>query len=435
MTAPESLSLQAAGYSQPGTIPGRADRYFTGRLATGAGMDLHLAIVVDGSGAGGLAEQITKLAIDTLLEYLKTSKSNSVVEILGRAYEVANRRIYETAQQNQNKGQVACSMAVAAVSGSRLYVANVGSCRVYLVRQGQISQLTIDHTWANARLREGVLSRDEILRSPDAGKVTRLLGLGRVVQVDLGLYLRGGAETPAQAAQAQGLPLGGQDVVVVCSDGLTHTAAGGPASAATLESILRNTHNQHANMAARQMIEEASSHKTQDSATAAVLEMPGHMLGAPAQPPAGRPRPGSASPTSGKTRSRIAGILALLFSAVFLIALAGLFVIFVLPNLLPGRSTPTATQAPATQAPASATLEPVQPSQTLLPTKKPTDTLVPSPTDTAAPSATITPETPSPTPTRTLTPTYTKEKPSVELTELMPTIEIPEEPPPPYPYP
>ena len=113
--------------------------------------------------------------------------------------------------------------AVAVIVEERLYVANVGDSRVYLVRGGKAIPLTLDHTWEHETLRSGMLTPEEIARHPRKDEIVRSIGYDADIDVDLGVWIRGGQESESEAISAQGMQLQPGDRVIICSDGLIKT--------------------------------------------------------------------------------------------------------------------------------------------------------------------------------------------------------------------
>jgi PPM family protein phosphatase len=90
-------------------------------------------------------------------------------------------------------------------SGSQLALVHIGDSRAYLLRAGELFQLTTDHTWVQSQVDQGRLNRDEAAAHPDRALLTRALGAGGTpVEVDLALRTA--------------LP---GDRYLVCSDGLS----------------------------------------------------------------------------------------------------------------------------------------------------------------------------------------------------------------------
>ncbi|MFO0730702.1 MAG: protein phosphatase 2C domain-containing protein [Nitrospiraceae bacterium] len=104
----------------------------------------------------------------------------------------------------RNMGTTLVSAHAWNASPSHLLIANVGDSRAYLVREGSIRQLTRDHTLVEDYIRLGYLTAAQAATHPERHVLTRAMGLGQAVTVDL-------FPTVLQH----------DDVVILCSDGLT----------------------------------------------------------------------------------------------------------------------------------------------------------------------------------------------------------------------
>jgi protein phosphatase len=106
-------------------------------------------------------------------------------------------------------------MATTVTAGLRidfdLYLGHVGDCRAYLVRNGEIRQLTEDHSVVADLVKQGVITADEARSHPDRAKIFRSLGVTSDIRVD----------TCGREDGAEKLSLLPGDRLVFCSDGLT----------------------------------------------------------------------------------------------------------------------------------------------------------------------------------------------------------------------
>ena len=95
--------------------------------------------------------------------------------------------------------------SVVLVAGELVIVGQVGDSRVYLARDGVVSQLTEDHTWLNVQVKQGLLTPEQAKRKSTTGKhmITRAVGLREFVEVDI-------LAVPVQVG----------DRLLLCSDGL-----------------------------------------------------------------------------------------------------------------------------------------------------------------------------------------------------------------------
>jgi len=110
--------------------------------------------------------------------------------------------------------------ACAWVIGSQLFIASVGDSRVYLLRNGSLIQLTVDHTWVQEAVEKGILGPEDVRNHPNVHVIRRYLGSSKTPQADTRLRLAK-EETDTQAHSNQGLCLLPGDLLLLCTDGLT----------------------------------------------------------------------------------------------------------------------------------------------------------------------------------------------------------------------
>ncbi|MEW6499735.1 MAG: PP2C family serine/threonine-protein phosphatase, partial [Cyanobacteriota bacterium] len=234
-----------------------------------------LGIVADGIGGGNLGQRAAQITVDSIVDYCLSSSIINIPELLGKAVGEANRKVYVEGTSNSESDGMCTTVAIAAIVSSRLYVANVGDSRVYLIRnRKELIQLTVDHTWAWEHIRDGKLSAKEAFRHPNAGSLVRSVGSDTTITVDLGLYLKGGQESGSVAFQQQGLILKSNDVVLVCSDGLVKPTPLGDGTYVSNKEIVSVVQKCNAERAAKTLVDIAIGRNVDDNVTAVIIEMP-----------------------------------------------------------------------------------------------------------------------------------------------------------------
>lgn len=256
------------------------DRGAFTKVQTRSGLDLFVGIVADGVGGGNLGQRAAELTLQSILESLKRAEGGpeSIPQMLGKAIGYANRMVYRESRQSPQKRGMSSTVAMAVIHNQKLYVANVGDSRVYLIRNGEIHQVTVDHTYANEKIRQGILTPEQAYRHPNAEALTRSVGFEAQIVVDLGLYLTG-KERGREALKNQGLPLEKDDVIVVCSDGLVKSQPGRPDKHfVEPEEIVSTVQQYHAEEAAKVLVDLALGRNVDDNVTAVVMELPGRKI-------------------------------------------------------------------------------------------------------------------------------------------------------------
>lgn len=166
-----------------------------------------LFAVADGMG-GHLGGEV---ASATAVEAITSSSSKQMprdTSALAELVRGANSAIWDKAQNDPELKGMGTTCTVALIDDGALHIAHVGDSRAYLLRNGELSQLTEDHTLVGRMVREGRLAPEEAERHPQRSIITRALGADAGVEVD-----------------EISMPLQEGDRILICSDGLTSMVA------------------------------------------------------------------------------------------------------------------------------------------------------------------------------------------------------------------
>ena len=163
--------------------------------------DPPLFAVADGMGGAQAGELASGLAADALRE---RSRGAATEERLAELLREANRRVYARASEDAAASGMGTTVTVALVEGDRVLFGHVGDSRAYLIREGELSQITDDHSLVAELVRSGRLSPEEAEVHPQRSVITRALGTDSEVEVD----------TFSIAARPG-------DLFLICSDGLS----------------------------------------------------------------------------------------------------------------------------------------------------------------------------------------------------------------------
>lgn len=164
-----------------------------------------LFIVADGLGGHTKGDVASEIAVNAVRDsYYQDADTDNGAALLA-AMKHANTLVYQEnmAQSIQDEQKMMGTTGVAAVlSGDTVYVANVGDSRTYIIRNGQVLQISLDHTPQAEQLRAGTITEEQANAMAD-NRITRCLGIGNDVEVDL-------FTEPVQEG----------DILVLCTDGL-----------------------------------------------------------------------------------------------------------------------------------------------------------------------------------------------------------------------
>src|SRR5699024_5853603 len=144
----------------------------------------NLFVVADGMGGHNAGDFASSRAVQILVDEIRKDADFNPIKVLRHAIETANMEILERAQQDEALKGMGTTMVVATIVGHYAYVANVGDSRLYLI-QGQIRQVTRDHSLVQEMVRMGELKPEEARNHRDKNIITRALGAERTVDIDV----------------------------------------------------------------------------------------------------------------------------------------------------------------------------------------------------------------------------------------------------------
>lgn len=144
---------------------------------------LRLYGVADGMGGHKGGEVASTSARDDLLRELE-GKTPSVAALSG-AIEEVNRQIYHQQEHDDALTGMGTTLSVLWMSYNFVYIGHVGDSRVYLLRDGEFKQMTLDHSLVEQLVREGVLTEEEAQNHPMRNIITRAIGTDESVEVDV----------------------------------------------------------------------------------------------------------------------------------------------------------------------------------------------------------------------------------------------------------
>ncbi len=182
------------------------------------------AVVADGVGGKLAGEVAADTAVTQISAAIASSDGSQPVEALRKAIAKSDEAIKLQRETNSQYEGMGTTVACALVIADKLYTATVGNSRVYLMRGKTLSQISVDHTWVQKAIDHGALTVEQAQKHPHRSVITRYLGSTKNATPDFRLRLHP-RETDEHAQTNQGLPLQPEDIIMLCSDGLTDLVA------------------------------------------------------------------------------------------------------------------------------------------------------------------------------------------------------------------
>ncbi len=180
--------------------------------------DVGLYAVADGVGGREGGEVASRIAVEMLAEAVPdllgeedrtppsglSCANDPELSALRYAITLSNRKIHQTIDLNPGLSGMATTLTALLLKKGRAFLAHIGDSRAYLLRSGELTQLTNDHSLVAEQLRAGLLTPERARRSPNRHVITRALGIDEKASADFA----------AHTARKD-------DTFLLCTDGLT----------------------------------------------------------------------------------------------------------------------------------------------------------------------------------------------------------------------
>jgi serine/threonine protein phosphatase PrpC len=178
--------------------------------------DLGVFVVADGVGGRAKGEVASQETVELIWEWLKrnealireiasgnaTARAGQLAHLVRGAIQNACYMVHSMGQLDPEQRGMSTTASVFLVCGNVGIVGQVGDSRVYLARDGEVAQLTEDHTLINYQLKHGLITREQAATSRAKNVITRAVGHKDYVEVD-----------------TLPIPLFPKDRIILCSDG------------------------------------------------------------------------------------------------------------------------------------------------------------------------------------------------------------------------
>lgn len=178
-----------------------------------------LSIVADGMGGHNAGEIASQMAVNMTSQFLIAglriegqsedafSTAEPLQELMEKSIQLANRKIREDAGRNEDQSGMGTTIVCMLICKSWFVIGNVGDSRCYRLRDGQLSQISEDHSWIQDMVTQGTIKKEHAKRHPQRGLLLQAMGNREI-----------------EPSFTTGCPIVG-DVFMLCSDGLTEVVS------------------------------------------------------------------------------------------------------------------------------------------------------------------------------------------------------------------
>lgn len=199
--------MNAFGITDKGKV--RISNQDSFRICVSPEGDYALAVLCDGMGGVHGGEIASTIAADAFMQYaedmLRQHPETDAAQILREAAAYANLKVYDRAFRDDSCRGMGTTLVAALVRPEDATVVNIGDSRCYWLADGQLQQVTRDHSLVQSMVDRGLITEEEARSHPRKNVIMRAVGLERTIRSDIfRLDMRPG------------------DALLLCSDGLSN---------------------------------------------------------------------------------------------------------------------------------------------------------------------------------------------------------------------
>ncbi len=224
------------------------DVFYTHKFSDNAGF----AIVCDGMGGENAGNVASAMACDIVSKNIIENENQiltgcNIDEIIVDAISKANVLIYKKSLEEATYKGMGTTLVLTLIVNSVAYIAHIGDSRVYHYKNGNLNQITKDHSRVQELLEQGKINRDEMAIHPEKNVITRAVGVYLTVDID---YIT--------------LQIDSNSKMLLCTDGLTNML-----DDAEIQNCLKKS---SAQAVCQKLIQMANKNGGIDNITIAIIE-------------------------------------------------------------------------------------------------------------------------------------------------------------------
>jgi PPM family protein phosphatase len=206
------MKIQLTGLTDVGKKRDHNEDYFI------TNPEIKLSIVCDGMGGHAAGEVASEMAANSISRYLLQNKNildqytlvqnnqnaDDINSLIHDAVINACAEVWDVSINDEDKRGMGTTVVLVLIVENQAFVAHVGDSRAYINREGKVEQITEDHSFVNEMIQQGLMTKDQALKSPHANVITRAIGQQQFVKADI-----------------MQMELMNGDQFLLCSDGLS----------------------------------------------------------------------------------------------------------------------------------------------------------------------------------------------------------------------
>lgn len=173
------------------------------------------SVVCDGMGGAAGGNIASALAVKVISDKINASyrekmRDASIKNMLDSALTAANIEVYDFAEAQPDLKGMGTTVVCAIVRDNQAYIAHAGDSRAYVISDGNIRQVTTDHSMVQDLLSRGKITAEEAEHHPNKNIITRAVGVDKNIEIDF-----------------EQIDLDDNDMLLLCTDGLSNYVSDG----------------------------------------------------------------------------------------------------------------------------------------------------------------------------------------------------------------
>ena len=174
-----------------------------------------LCILADGMGGYTGGEIASRLACVSAADYIKKNfedgkpyTKEELMQIISDAMQQANAIVYEKSREEKELEQMGTTLEICLIYNNRVFIGHIGDSRIYRIRQGIMRKITVAHSYVQKLVKDGTITKEEAIHHPKKNMLMKALGCEEKIEPDI--MVKG---------------FNSNDIILICSDGLTNMIA------------------------------------------------------------------------------------------------------------------------------------------------------------------------------------------------------------------
>jgi len=213
---------------------------------------INVYLIADGIGGQNHGKLASMMTIQNLVTYMRENfdKVTDKNELLDKAVKYTNTELVKFAHNYEDFSGMGSTLVALYLENGKGYITHAGDSRCYMIRNGFISQITVDNSYVEYLLQKGVISTEEAKNHPQKNLITKAIGMEEEIDIEL-----------------DNIETNEGDIFLLCSDGLT--------SMLSDEIILHIIQKKKSNMqkCAEDLVKAAKANGGHDNITVILVEV------------------------------------------------------------------------------------------------------------------------------------------------------------------